>query len=123
MIASHKHYPSPTPARGKASSRSGDWRLAGLSADSEVEQAPDSGPRLRASDTERRDADDQFYAWRFPVQYEIENLRRQLVLVRDESAEFERRGFPSRVLSDLRSDAARLSSEIESLTASLARLL
>lgn len=122
MIASHKHYPSPT-ARGKASSRNIDWRLAGLSVDSGVEQALDSGLRLRASDAERRDADDQFYVWRFPIQYEIETLRRELVLVRDESAEFERRGFPSRVLSDLRSDAAMLSSEIERLTASLARLL
>jgi hypothetical protein len=123
MIASHKHYPSPTPGRGKASSRNGDWRLAGLSVDSGVEQALDSGLRLRASNTERRDAEDQFYAWRFPVQYEIDKLRRQLALLRDESAEFERRGFPSLVLSDLKSDAVKLSHKIESLTASLARLL
>jgi hypothetical protein len=98
MIASHKHIPSPTPARTTAKSSNGDRRLAKLD-------------------------EDQFYAWRFPVQHEIDKLRRQLALLRDESAEFERRGFPSLVLSDLKSDAVRLSHKIESLTASLASLL
>jgi hypothetical protein len=121
MIASHKHNSSPTPARTRQKSSDGERRLAKL--DSDVERVQDSGPRYRVSDAEKGDAEDQFYAWRFPVQYEIDKLRRQLALLRDESAEFERRGFPSLVLSDLKSDAVRLSHKIENLTASLANLL
>jgi len=47
----------------------------------------------------------------------IEELRQQLVLIRGEAAELERRGFSGRQLSDLRFDAVKLSGQIDTLLA------
>ena len=69
-----------------------------------------------ASDAERADVQ-KFLDFRFPNLRLIEELRQQLVLIRGEAAELERRGFSGRQLSDLRFDAVKLSGQIDTLLA------
>ncbi len=64
---------------------------------------------------EIRKSNDEFYAWRFPTQYAIENLERELRQTRERIAEMQSAGQTGNALDTLKFSAVQLSGEIEQL--------
>jgi hypothetical protein len=73
----------------------------------------DGGPR---APEEQRKAVKDFYDFRYPHLRQMENLQKELALVRGEAIELERRGMRSREWANLKGDALKLWQEIERLS-------
>ena len=64
---------------------------------------------------EIRKSNDEFYAWRFPTQYAIENLESELRQTRERIAEMQSAGESGTALDTLKFSAVQLSGEIAQL--------